>query len=453
MDPYDPDAIFYSVTSANGFGSLAYQNWTVAVALGADFHDLNGDGVYDPNVDRPDILGDRISWCVINDGTDMSIRSQGLQTLPMGLEIYQQVWAFARADELGNVVFFRYRLINADTSDVDDFIFSIWADPDIGEATDDLIGCDTTLSLGYIYNNGPDDGGAGPYGTDPPAFGVDFFQGPVVESPGDSAFLFRGPWFGIDTLLDMRNLPMTAYTFYNNAGEIDSFPSPSQNAPRARLYQEGGFNGHGGPIFPPNYGTGGQPTDPPRFFYPGDPFAGTGWRDSTEADKRFLVNTGPFQLPVWEDLNGNGRPEPGEPGVQDIVIAYMIGQGADAFESVKTLKEEVDEFAQLVYNNNYLPVAIGENNSPLISGFKLYQNYPNPFNPSTMIRFDLHKRSQVQIEVFNVLGEKVAVPVNNTLKAGGHIVQFDAQRLPSGVYFYRLSGTGFSQTKKMVLMR
>ncbi|MFQ5582959.1 MAG: T9SS type A sorting domain-containing protein [Calditrichia bacterium] len=348
MSPEDDKAVFYTVTANDGPGSEAYKNWATAVELGADFQDVDGDDQYDPNIDRPDILGDRTSWTVYNDGTDVSVRSDGLQTPPMGLEIHQQVWAFARADELGNVIFFRYRFINAGEDSIADFIFSIWADPDIGDAVDDLIGSDTTLSLGYIYNSGED----AVYGANPPSFGVDFFQGPVVDSPGDTAFRFLGPWFGVDTLYDKKNLPMTAFTFYNNAGETDPFPSPRQNVNRARDYQEGGFNGHHEPIDPTVFGTGGTAQDNPKFFYSGEPEAGTGWLDGTAADKRFMVNTGPFQLPAWRDENGNGRPEIGEPGVQDIVVAYVVGQGSSPTNSVTELKR-VDRIAQLAYDANF----------------------------------------------------------------------------------------------------
>ncbi len=334
MDPDDGRARFYKVRSSDGPGSPAYVDWANAVDLGADFQDVDGDGVYDPNIDRPDILGDRVSWTVFNDGTDISIRSDGLQTNPLGLEIHQQVWAFAREDEVGNVIFFRYRMINTGGENINDLIFSIWADPDIGDATDDLIGSDTTLSLGYIYNSGDD----ADYGAAPPAFGVDFFQGPVVASPGDTALLFRGPFFGIDTILDAKNLPMTAFTFYNNAGESDPFPSPRQNVQRARDYQEGGVDGQGNIIFPPIYGNGGQATDAPQFFFSGDPAAGTGWLDGAEADKRFMVNTGPFQLAAGD--------------TQDVVVAYVVGQGSDPTSSVTDLKR-IDRIAQTAYDANF----------------------------------------------------------------------------------------------------
>ncbi|MEZ4764676.1 MAG: hypothetical protein R3C26_16320 [Calditrichia bacterium] len=199
-NPDDSDARFYVVNKSDAPGSRAYIDWQKAVELGASFKDMDGDGVYDPNIDVPDILGDRTSWTVYNDGTDISVRTDGLQTQPLGLEVHQQVFAFARDNELGNVVFLRYRMINVTENDIDSLIFSIWTDPDIGEATDDLIGSDIELSLGYCYNNGDDNDGTGPYGSNPPAFGVDFFQGPIVSSPGDTAYRFLGPQFGVDTI-------------------------------------------------------------------------------------------------------------------------------------------------------------------------------------------------------------------------------------------------------------
>lgn len=103
MGPNDPQAKFYRVKQSDGFGSQAYVDWADAVNLGADFQDLNNDGVYDPNIDRPDILGERTSWTVLNDGVETSQRF--FHTLPMGLEIHQTVWALAQYDSLDDIIF------------------------------------------------------------------------------------------------------------------------------------------------------------------------------------------------------------------------------------------------------------------------------------------------------------------------------------------------------------
>jgi hypothetical protein len=85
--------------------------------------------------------------------------------------------------------------------------------------------------------------------------------------------------------------------------------------------------------------------------------------------------------------------------------------------------------------------------------FELAQNYPNPFNPTTAIRFTLPVAEQVQLTVFNMLGQNVATLVNDHLAAGSYEFEFDAASLPSGVYFYSLQAGNFSMTKKMILLK
>ena len=89
--------------------------------------------------------------------------------------------------------------------------------------------------------------------------------------------------------------------------------------------------------------------------------------------------------------------------------------------------------------------------------FALYQNYPNPFNPTTNIKFDLPEASKVELNVYNILGEKVATLLNKTLEAGYQQVQFNGRDLASGTYIYRIevsgSGQSFARTKKMLLLK
>lgn len=87
------------------------------------------------------------------------------------------------------------------------------------------------------------------------------------------------------------------------------------------------------------------------------------------------------------------------------------------------------------------------------SGFALHQNSPNPLNPSTTIRFVLPVSGHITLKVFDVIGREVATMVNGMAAAGEHSVHFDASHLPSGTYFYRLQAEGFSQSKKMMLVK
>jgi hypothetical protein len=86
-------------------------------------------------------------------------------------------------------------------------------------------------------------------------------------------------------------------------------------------------------------------------------------------------------------------------------------------------------------------------------GYVLAQNYPNPFNPSTTIKFELRRSSEVELSVFDMLGREVSVLVNETREAGVHEVKFDASGLSSGMYFYRLQAGDFVQSRKLLLIR
>ncbi len=105
-----------------------------------------------------------------------------------------------------------------------------------------------------------------------------------------------------------------------------------------------------------------------------------------------------------------------------------------------------------------LSLSSGPGGTVLPNEFALKQNYPNPFNPSTEISFSLPKASQVTIEVFNVLGKRVATLLSGFHEAGTSTVTWDAvtddgQAVASGMYFYRLNAGNFTQTRKMVLLK
>jgi len=89
----------------------------------------------------------------------------------------------------------------------------------------------------------------------------------------------------------------------------------------------------------------------------------------------------------------------------------------------------------------------------LPDGFSLSQNYPNPFNPTTKINFDLDKASNGRLTIYNILGQKVATIVDTYMNAGAYIVNFDASRLASGVYFYSLEAGDYKFNKKMMLLK
>jgi plastocyanin len=99
------------------------------------------------------------------------------------------------------------------------------------------------------------------------------------------------------------------------------------------------------------------------------------------------------------------------------------------------------------------PIGIIPISNNIPAKFSLYQNYPNPFNPSTNIKFDLPKKSQVQIDIFDAKGSKVSSLVNDVLEAGTYSIDWDASHNASGVYYYKVSAGQFSESKKMILLK
>lgn len=295
--------------------NLDYRDWPFddgAPALknqgGQDSLDAEGNRI-------PLLQGEQALWAVYNDGDRGAHSNNSGSTAPLGVEIQMYAFGYARAGALGQTMFMRFTIINKGGNTLDSTFISLWSDPDLGDAGDDLVGCDTLLSLGYIYNSKSDN----IYGDAPPAGGYDFFQGPIVPAPGDSAWISsRGAY-----IKDYRNLPMTSFNKYINGTD-------PANSVQTFNYMRGLSN------------TGEPQTDPDgvvtKFVVAGDPVAGTGWLDDKPADRRFMMTTGPFTM-VPNDT-------------QEVVAAIVVGQGVDRLSSITELKR-IDRIAQSTFDMNF----------------------------------------------------------------------------------------------------
>jgi len=187
MSPNDPKASIYRLSETDPPFGQSWQDWIDAVELGANFYDGDGDGVYnpvdlngnnqwDPNEDKPDLLLDETYWCVFNDGIPAGQRRWDSE--PQGIELRQTIFAQSSPNELGNIVFIRYRIKNtgivADT--LKDVYFSMWADEDVGYHGDDLYGCDTLRQGVFFYNDSTDS----VLGDSVPSFMMDMLTGPYA---------------------------------------------------------------------------------------------------------------------------------------------------------------------------------------------------------------------------------------------------------------------------------
>lgn len=105
----------------------------------------------------------------------------------------------------------------------------------------------------------------------------------------------------------------------------------------------------------------------------------------------------------------------------------------------------------------YVEILIGEtvpvDNESIPTSFVLEQNYPNPFNPETFINFHLPTTSNVQLKVYDILGNEIATLVNEIKQPGVYNVKFNAEKLPSGVYIYKLQAGKYLAIKKMMLIK
>ncbi|MDZ7766270.1 MAG: hypothetical protein U5K00_17915 [Melioribacteraceae bacterium] len=171
-NPGDGKNLIYPVYEGDPHFGKSWQNWKDAVDNGAYFYDGDGDGIYNPvdknnngvwdsNEDKPDLLYDAVLYTVYNDGVPSSERRFS-EIEPKGIEVRQSIYASNRNTNLDDVIFIRYSLIykglgNANEPDsLENVIFSAWNDADIGDAVNDLTGCDTTLQAGYSYDDGDD---------------------------------------------------------------------------------------------------------------------------------------------------------------------------------------------------------------------------------------------------------------------------------------------------------
>ncbi|MBT8379679.1 MAG: T9SS type A sorting domain-containing protein [Ignavibacteria bacterium] len=132
-----------------------------------------------------------------------------------------------------------------------------------------------------------------------------------------------------------------------------------------------------------------------------------------------------------------------------IVFTLHFVMQADSLQESPDPNFLSSQYYHASFTNN--PPSVGNENFP--NTFRLEQNYPNPFNPNTKIKYTIPSESFVQLKVYDVLGNEVATLVNEEKPAGNYVINFSAEKNPSGVYFYALNAGDFIQTKKMLLLK
>lgn len=353
----------------------------------APFYDYNGDEEYDSNdgdypfydldgelpcgtsreLRKPRLYGDQTLWWVYNDRGNVHMESNGTA---IGMEIRAQTFSFATSDELNDMTFGNYALINRSSYTLTETYFGVWTDADMGSAWDDFVGCDVNRGLGYLYNGDETDGtGSGQtYGEQPPAIGVDFFEGPYQDADGidnlsnwtpgifpktldcSRTDINEGSINGLnfeDGIIDNERWGMKRFIFFNNGG--GAYGDPDTDVKYYNYLR--GYWADGSPMTfgGPGYG-GSVPTD---FMFPGKPTTdvcawGTegdqqgDWSEESEGntpyDRRFVHSAGPFTL---------------EPGATNDITTGMVwarASGGGAWASVLEV-QRADDKAQKLFEN------------------------------------------------------------------------------------------------------
>ena len=312
------------------------------------------DEQYEPEYIHGSILadqvlkGDQTLWWVFNDKGNSHTESMGAA---IGLEIRAQAFGFATNDEINNMSFCSYEIINRSTYELTGTYFCPWTDVDLGYAKDDYVGCDVQRGLGYGYNGKAIDGNGEPeaYGDQPPAVGIDFFQGPYMDADGIDnpkyTFTIQQDTVGFDPetgapilqydtvnaeplcdesingvnfgnkIIDDERFGMRRFLYHNNDNSTTGDPKYAAdyyNLLRG-IWKDGNRMMYGGNAYPGVTGVTNVACD---FMFPGDTdpcnwgtsgeipgdfnVNGKYWTDAQAgnepADRRFMQSAGPFTL-------------------------------------------------------------------------------------------------------------------------------------------------------------
>jgi len=311
---------------------------------GPDAYQVKYGPGFDPNNPNhvPGIPGaHQTVWTVANDlNSDIGIQVFGSPSI--GLELQVTEWAYSVSNPLNNIIFQQFRIIYKGTatsnpgSRIDSMYIVKWSDPDLGNYSDDLAGCDSVLGLGFVYNANTVDAEYQALGYPAPAVGFDFLQGPAyyTGNPNDSAVIGlkwrKGYKYWSENAL-------SAFVFFA-AGTGISDPTNQYewyNLMRAGLPR---------PAYPDYrpFWTAFRDGYPTRYAVAGDPVTRTGWIDGREippGDRRIVLVTGPFSMSLGDTA--------------EIVVALIGAMGADNISSVQVLKY-YDSYAQFAYDNLFV---------------------------------------------------------------------------------------------------
>lgn len=380
------------------------------------------------------LLGDQMIWMAYN-GADSTVSYwwEKDPLVPMPVEIQQKAFAHAipPADSshiLANTVFLEWKIINKGNVPIDSAYASLWTDIDFGSSLNPPA-VDTANQVGYCWEGS--DRPTGDFGIRVPAIGYVWLYGPSVPSPGNTAvFLGRQK-------PDFKNLPMSSFWGIIDDGCYENYPLLGHACSIQEAWNIArGLDKSGNQIIDP---TTGRAT---KFPYSGDPVTGSGWLHSpnTGGGAGFNIFSGPFNLAPND--------------TQWVMVALVPAQGADRLDSIRQLRRYANILRSALYEELTRPSLI-ECHEPIIipERYALLQSYPNPAQANVLIEFQIPRTGPVELKVFDILGREIATLFDGEATPKKYSVVLNTSNLSAGVYFYRLQAGGFTQTKKLLLLR
>lgn len=408
---------------ANNDGSYDYQNGDYP------FFNFSGNYPIDPVTQQPVcndyLFGDQCIWWVFNDIGNTKTETG---SLPIGLEVRAQAFAYSSSNaDLNNSTFYKYQIINRSTDTFDSTYLGIWCDADLGNAGDDYVGCDVGLGLGYVYNGDPNDEGGQGYGLNPPAVGIDFFQGPLAN-PNDNIDNDR------DGSIDEpgETIIMSNFTYYANLNM-----QPNGNPNTADDYYEylSGKWLNGDPFTYGGDGRGNGPgatSIPCNFMFPGntDPLFSTPWTMSSAGiipdDMRWLQSAGAFTM------------FPGS--VNYVTTGVMFARDTTGITGSLALLQQADAFIQTIFNSCFNATSVPEFTE--IQGIQILQN---PFTDHCIVDLRSVKYDKLNITVYSLEGKLIE---NRTISTAGQVLIGDGYT--SGAYLVNFRSGNKSYSSKII---
>jgi hypothetical protein len=413
----------------------------------APFVDVNHNGVYDPLAggDYPQILGDQEIYRIFNDQLTTHTETQGA---PLQVEVHAAAYAYycpniSDSDKVLNyTTFYHYEVINRSTNTYSKAYVGGWQDVDLGNYTDDYVGCNPKGNYGYVYNGALCDGSGlyESYGCHPPMMSTVILNGPLAE-PGDGIDNNNN---GVTDEPGEHNLMTGFHPYFNdygamgNPGQENVAGGPSSPRPgdyynylhnrwRDSTDVTYGGNGYGG-------------TTPTRFMFPGMPYDTTQWSEysshNNPGDRRFLISCGPFTL------------KPDSTVSFDYALVFtrdttLAPQSKAFFDKNESDVLKVQRWWEQNNAPSCLPLNVGIQEKTLV--VPQLEVFPNPFSDQLTVHFNSQTGSY-SIFVMDLTGKEVLS--QKQLSNGVH--ELNLGSLSEGMYFLQVRDGNEVKTCKII---